>query len=117
MKKLFFTVMLFMSIAISTSAQDTTMVEQYCRLIATGKILSNKVRIDVDFGEERKLFRDNRLRDEQTGRLKEFNTVVDALNYMGSQGWVLLNAFPMIEAGASVFHYYFKKQFKRSDIN
>jgi len=117
MKKLFFTVMLFISIAISTSAQDTTRVEQYCRLIATGKILSNKVRIDVDFGEERKLFRDNRLKDEQTGKLKEFNTVVDALNYMGSQGWVLLNAFPMIEGGSNVFHYYFKKQFKRSDIN
>ena len=117
MKKLFFTTVLFLLIAISTSAQDTTMVEQYCKLVATGKILSNKVRIDVDFGEERKLFQDNRLRDEQTGKLKEFNTVVDALNYMGSQGWVLLNAFPMTEAGSTIFHFYFKKQFKRSEIN
>ena len=117
MKKLFMATMLLLSVGMTISAQDTTMVEQYCRLVATGKILSNKVRIDVDFGEERKLFRDNRLRDEQTGKLKEFNTAVDALNYMGSQGWIMLNAFPIIEGGSTIFHYYFKRQFKRSELN
>ena len=82
MKKLFLLALIFSSF--SAFAQDSTKVEQYCRLVAINKLFSNKVNIDVDFGDERKFFSDNRLRDEETGRLKKFNTVVDALNYLGS---------------------------------
>lgn len=97
-------------------AQDSTRVEQYCRLITFNKLLSARVNIDVDFGDERKFFRDNRLRDEVSGRLKKFNTVVDALNYMGGQGWTLVNAFPVYDGTNSTFHYYFKKYFSREEL-
>lgn len=116
MKKLFFTLLVFTSISFIAAAQDTTTIEQYCRLVANGRILSTKVNIDLDFGEERKMFGgDTRLKDEMTGKLKKFNSTVDALNYMGSQGWTLVNAFPMTEANSTVYHFYFKKLFKRSD--
>lgn len=98
-------------------AQDSTKVEQYCRLVAINKLFSNKVNIDVDFGDERKFFSDNRLRDEETGRLKKFNTVVDALNYLGSQGWILVNAFPVIEGSSSTYHFYFRRLFKKTDVH
>ena len=125
MKKLIFTILLFTSIALTTTAQDTTLVEQYCKLIATGKMFSNKFHIMIDFGDtERKWHKDYRLRDEQTGKPKEFNSIVDALNYMGVQGWTLVNAFPMADEGTTasqrgtnIFHYYFKKLFRRSEIN
>ncbi len=98
-------------------AQDTTMVEQYCRLVAQNRLLSNRVNIDVDYGDERKLFSDNRMRDEETGRLKKFNTVVDALNYMGAQGWILVNAFPVLDgSNNTTLHYYFKKNFRKSEV-
>lgn len=72
------------------------MVEQYCRIVATGRALSTKVNIDLEFGEERKLFSgDTRPRDDMSGKLKKFNSTVDALNYMGAQGWTLVNVFPM----------------------
>jgi hypothetical protein len=91
-------------------------VEQYCRLIANNGC-SAKVNIDVDFGDERKLFTDNRLRDEETGRLKKFNTVVDALNYLGSQGWTLVNAFPVLDGTSNnTLHYYFKKTFLKEEL-
>ncbi|MBI5857595.1 MAG: hypothetical protein HZB42_08080 [Sphingobacteriales bacterium] len=114
MKKLFFIIL--MTSSLSAFSQDTTRVEQYCRLVAFNKLLSNKVNIDVDFGDERKFFSDNRLRDEETGRLKKFNTVVDALNYMGAQGWVLVNAFPVVEGSSYSYHYYFKKLFPKSEV-
>ena len=41
----------------SCFAQDSTKVEQYCRLVAINKLFSNKVNIDVDFGDERKFHR------------------------------------------------------------
>jgi len=125
MKILIFTFLLFTAIAFTTTAQDTVLVEQYCKLIATGKMFSNKFHIIIDFGDvERKWHKDYRLRDDQTGKPKEFNSIVDALNYMGVQGWTLVNAFPMADEGTTVsqrgtnvFHYYFKKFFKRSEIN
>jgi hypothetical protein len=106
----------FMLIALNSFAQDSTKVEQYCRLVAYNKLLSTKVNIDVDFGQERKFFSDSRMRDEETGKLKKFNTVVDALNYMGSQGWILVNAFPVLEGSSYAYHYYFKRGFNKEDV-
>lgn len=115
MKKLLLLVLVTGSL--NAFAQDSTKVEQYCRLIAQNRLLSNRVNIDVDYGDERKLFSDNRMRDEETGKLKKFNTVVDALNYMGSQGWVLVNAFPVNDGTSNTtLHYYFKKDFRKKDV-
>jgi hypothetical protein len=108
--------MLALSMSISAFSQDTTRIEQYCRLEATGRLFSSKVTIDVDFGEGRKLFSDYRLRDEESGKLKKFNSVTDALNYMGSQGWTLVNAFPVNSTSNSVYHYYFKKLFPKDQL-
>ena len=116
MKKLIIGLLLFISI--TSFAQDTTKVEQYCKLVATGRLLSNKVTIDVDFGEERKLFAgDTRMKDEVSGKLKKFNSVTDALNYLGLQGWHLVNAFPMTEGSSNTYHFYFKKLYKKEEVN
>lgn len=115
--KLFFLGALF-CISLSVAAQDNSRVEQYCRMIATGRLLSNKVTIDVEFGEERKLFAgDQRLRDETTGKLRKFNSVTDAMNFLGAQGWTLVNAFPMSDGASNVYHFYFKKLFKREELS
>ena len=64
-------IFLILSLTIFTSAfsQDTTMVEQYCEVVATGRLLSNKVTIDIDYGEERSIWKDHRLKEED-GSLK-----------------------------------------------
>jgi hypothetical protein len=106
-----------MTISVAAMAQeDSTTVEQYARMEATGRLFSAKVTIDIDFGEERSLWSDNRLRDAETGKLKKFNSVTDALNYMGSQGWTLVNAFPVnanTPNSTPVYHYYFRKRFPK----
>lgn len=106
---------LFLFISLSCFSQDTAKVEQYCEVIATGRLLSNKVTIDIDYGEERSLWKDHRLKDEE-GKLKKFNSVIDAINYLGKMSWRLVNAFP-VYAGNSpmVYHYVFKKEFSKAD--
>jgi hypothetical protein len=109
----------FALITLGASAQDTTKVEQYCELVCQGRLFSTKVTIDVNFGEERKLFAgDTRMRDEMTGKVKKFNSLTDALNYMGLQGWSLINAFPLTPggSGAQVYNFYFKKLFNKADL-
>jgi hypothetical protein len=99
----------------NTKSQDSLKVEQYCEVIATGKLLSNKVTIDIDYGEERSFWKDHRLK-EDNGKLKKFNSVIDAINYLGKQGWKLVNAFPVSTGnGPMVYHYVFKKDFLLSE--
>lgn len=114
MKKL---LLIFLTIPSFTFAQDK--IEQYCELIAQGKLLSSKVTIDVDFGEERKMFafKDTRIKDE-LGKAKNFNSVVAALNYMGGIGWKFIDAFPITEgAGGKVLHFFFKREFDKSELD
>lgn len=99
------------------SAQsDTTKIEQYCTVVATPRLLSSRVTIDIDYGERRSIWKDNRLKDEG-GKVIKFNTVVDALNYMGENGWQLVNAFPVTTGNNTfTYHYVFRKQFLRSEV-
>lgn len=99
----------------SFSQSDTTKVEQYCEVVATPRAFSNKVTIDINYGEERSAWKDNRLKTDE-GKLKKFNSVVDALNYMGKDGWVFVNAFPIGVSTGQIYHYVFKKAFLRSEI-
>ena len=115
MKKIIFLFPLLLIIAGKSLAQsDTTKVEQYCEVLATGKLLSNKVTIDVDFGEARKFWSDNRIKDE-TGKVKNFNSVIDAMNYMGAQGWKLTTAL-LLGNGPYVYHYIFRREVLKIDI-
>ena len=104
-------------IAFAVPAQsDTTKIEQYCQVIATTRLLSNKVTIDIDFGEEKSFWADTRLRSYD-GRLKKFNTIIDALNFMGKEGWTFINAYPVRRGEIEIYHFGFKKQFSRSEVH
>ena len=113
MKAILMLIVLMCSLA--SFSQDSSKVEQYCQVVATSKLLSNKVTIDVDYGEERSFWKDHRLKDED-GRFKKFNSVIDAINYLGKQGWKLVNAFPVTDGGSPRYHYVFKKEFIKSEI-
>lgn len=106
--------LLLISSTFTLQAQQDPMVEQYCEVLATGRFLSNKVTIDIDYGEERRLWKDHRLKNDE-GKLKKFNSVVDAINYLGKDGWKLVNAFPISSGNGLVYHYVFKKEFPLSE--
>lgn len=96
------------------SQTDSAMIEQYCDVVATPRMLSNKVTISIDYGEEKKMWKDSRLKDDE-GKLKKFNTVVDALNYMGKDGWLFVNAFLDLNGTTRTYHYIFRKLFPRAE--
>ena len=93
----------------SQETATTQNTEQYCVLRISGIAFSNKLSIDVDFGQERKSSGDHRMRDDETKKLKKFNSEADALNYMGQSGWKMVNAFPYITDKNSCTQYVFKK--------
>lgn len=85
--------------------------EEYCLVLATSKLMSTKVTITIDYGQETKLFafKDARVKDE-TGKVQAFNSVIDALNYMNSQGWEFVNAYTITVSGQNVYHYVMRRR-------
>ena len=113
MKKII--LLLLFVLPVLSQAQNTVVAvaspqEQYCMVLATSKLLSNKVTITIDFGQETKMFafKDTRLKDDD-GAVKNFNSVIDALNYMASQGWQFVNAYVITVGGQNVYHYVLRK--------
>lgn len=115
MKKVVILSIVLLSSIVSNAQTDSSKVEQYCQLIATQRILNNKVTIDIDFGEEKSFWRDTRLKTYD-GKIKKFNTIIDAMNYMSKDGWVFINAYPVRIGESERYHFAFKKQFARSEI-
>lgn len=83
--------------------------EEYCLLIGTQQLLSTKVSISIDYGQQRRFFDDPRFKDEM-GTIVKFNSMIDALNYMNGQGWEFMNAYPMISNMGTAYHYLMKRK-------
>lgn len=82
----------------------------YCELLGIEKFLSTKVTIQLDFGQEKKFWVDTRVRDEQTGKIRVFNSMIDAMNFMGDDGWEFVQAYVITIAQQNVYHWLLKKR-------
>jgi len=110
--------LLTLAISLDLTAQslpkDST-IEQFCIFrVGFNADFSSKISIDLDYGQERKTWGwgMNVLKDDETGKIKKFNSVADGLNYLGKLGWKLVIAVPVIADKASSTDYIFKKEFK-----
>ena len=107
---------------INCNAQDSTKakpayIEQYCEIVASTKMFSSKLSLEIMYGDEVNTFwkhHDYRLKDAE-GNLQKFNNVIDCMNYMGKQGWVFVSTL-LLSSGTngSVYHYILKKSFPSS---
>jgi len=83
----------------------------YCEIVGTQKLLSNKVTVEIDFGQSTKWLSDNRYKDPATGKPYVFNSMVDALNFMGKDQWEFVQAYTIGNAqNGYVYHFLLKKQ-------
>ncbi len=96
--------------AIKIVHRDSTMLEEYCSVLARGRLLSEEVTIAVDFGDNPN--NRKRLRDRK-GDVLKFSSVIDALNFLGEQGWKLVNGFPINATANSApqYNYIFKREY------
>lgn len=105
MKKILFLFML-MSLTLATHAQDSTR-RVYCELLGTGRFMSTKVTVTVDFGQDDQGW-NARLVDEN-GKPISFNSMVDAMNYMGRIGWKFEQAYVVTSSNQNVYHWLLSK--------
>lgn len=83
----------------------------YCELLGTTLFGSlTKVTVTIDYGNVMQAFNDTRIKDE-SGKVKDFNSMVDALNYMGDKGWELAQAYAVsLGSMGQVYHFLLKRK-------
>lgn len=108
MKKCLFLVLMFISM--SAIAQESYKV--FCELLGTGKLFSNKVTVTVDFGQETSFWfgSSNQYLVDDNGKAIKFNSMVDAMNYMGKRGWEFEQAYVVTIGNQNVYHWLLSKE-------
>jgi len=84
---------------------------EYVQIVGTAKLFSKKVNIQIDFGQENKLFsaKDTQVKNEN-GKLMKFNSMIDALNFMSKNGYNFVDAYAITISNQNVYHYLLKKR-------
>lgn len=102
------------------SVQDVDEITTYALILGINKNvlgIGNKISVQIDFGEE-KNFWGNDGRDilvDENGKDIKFNSMVDALNFMGSRGWVFENAYAITMGNQHVYHWLVSKKIKAGE--
>lgn len=93
----------------SQEIPDSSITFAYAQLVGMQKFLSTKVVVSIDFGQQRSFFSSNAITDPKTGKPVEFNSMVDAMNFMGEMGWEFVQAYVVTVSNQSVYHWLLKR--------
>lgn len=110
-KLLLFTVILASSL--TTKAQTVNDIPlkdidvEYVRIVGTSKLLTTKLTIEIDFGQHTKFFSSGKetIVKDVDGKAMDFNSMIDALNFMSSNGFEFVTAYALTIGNQNVYHY------------
>lgn len=92
--------------------KDDRKIYVYCQLVGTTGFMTKKVSIEIDYGQDQFTSgwkRTNVIRDENN-KVKKFNSMVDAVNYMAERGWRMNQAYAFAVGNQSVYHYLMEQE-------
>lgn len=99
---------------ITLSAQNKV----YCEIVERNP-LSKRVKVSIDFGQERKKASWQQSLVDKSGKNIIFNSKIDALNYMNKLGWEFLQAYTVVSGSngnsASHIHWLLYKDIKENE--
>lgn len=112
MRKLLFIIALLFA-ALGINAENFV----YCELVGTGKLFSNKVNVQVDYGQETSFWKGIDYIKDENGNKRQFNSMVDAMNFFGKQGWEFVQAYVITTQSQNVYHWLMKKAVTDEELN
>ncbi len=107
MKKLLLLLVMMLACNFATAQHKV-----FCELLGHGKLFSTKVTVTVDFGQNQ--WQNNKLVDEN-GKNLVFNSMVDAMNFMGKLGWEFEQAYVVTMGGQNVYHWLLSKTIEEDE--
>ncbi len=86
----------------------------YIQILGYSKILSNKINIQVDYGQGNNIWdgTDTRL-VSGNGKIMTLNSMIDALNFFSINGFEFVQAYAFSVNGENVYHYLLRKNQKK----
>ena len=103
----------FVSVSFAQEAEGNKQFN-YCELVCQKKLLSNKVKCFMDYGQHTTLLNEKRkmkLKDEE-GKVLKFESNIDALNYLGMEGWEVIDTYYITIKKETYFGYLLKQEVK-----
>ena len=99
----------FVATMMAASAQRPH--KAYAELLGTTNFLQTKVTISIDFGQEISFWQQHAQKQlvDQNGKEMKFNSMVDAMNYMGTLGWEFEQAYVVTVGQQNVYHWLMSK--------
>lgn len=96
MRKLVFALML--TFAVGSMAQNRV----YCEIFGSIKTLNPKINVVIEFGQPKNLWTgySNQFIVDEKGKPKEFNSMIEAMNFMAKLGWRLEQTY-VLQSGSS----------------
>ena len=111
---------LFVTMAIFSHAQDPwNSTKAYCEIVGTSNFTGTKVKVQIDFGQSKKLmtmYNQNYMVDAD-GKKIQFNSMVDAMNYLAQYGWNFEQAYVVSDPISKnhVYHFLLSKEINSTD--
>ena len=92
---------------------ENNKIEIFCDLVSTRKFLGTDEIITVNYGSRDSIWKNEKMFSIMPSDLKKYNSVIDALNYMGSEGWKEISSYSSSQNSYIVKHYILKKEIKK----
>ena len=84
-------------------------IDIFCDLVSTRKFLGTDEIITVNYGSRDSIWKNEKCFQLCPSDLKKYNSVIDALNYMGSEGWKEISSHSSSQNSYIVKHYILKE--------
>jgi hypothetical protein len=90
---------------------------EYVRIVGTSKLLTTKLTIEIDFGQRTKFFSSGKetIVKDIDGKAMDFNSMIDALNFMSSNGFEFVTAYALTIGNQNVYHYLLRNKKHKSE--
>jgi len=109
----------FVLLGATVFAQQPEVRTIYAELVGFSNLLGTKVTVEIDMGQSKGVLGLNTsfLVDDK-GKPVKFNSMVDAMNYMGDKGWEFCQAYVVNSSDGGVYHWLLKQTIQKgSDGN
>ena len=115
-KNVFILLLLLFSISKSFSqvyVEDVNINEldiKYIQLVGVNtSMFGVKIKVYVDYGQKVKFMKSSKIKDAE-GKIKKFNSMTDALNFMYKNGWKYVNYTEAVISGKIRYVYLLEKR-------
>ena len=85
-------------------------IEVFCDLVSTKKFLATEHNLTINYGNRDSLWLDEEIYTLTANQLSKYNSIIDALNYMGNEGWQTIGSYSTSHNSYIVEHYILKKE-------